>query len=168
MNQRTGTGPRDVSVPFMDGDVLNFAVPENGVAPDILIFHPATVQNGRNIGEWHAVRTIDGRELSHTQLSRRANGLGLVGDNADERLRDFLTILQERGTLTIRVARSRVQPSTRPEWNGTRVITFDAIARNDVQVDVQDDVQDGVQVDVQDGVQERARTNNRRGNNQAK
>lgn len=129
LSQRTGDAPTNVSQPFMAGDVLTFTLAENKTADTLVVYHAPQVQaNGTVINEYIAVRTNDGRELSQTQLCRRqGNGLGLEGDTPDDRLRNFLAIVQERRTLQIRIADARVLPSTNPQWNGTRVITWEPI-----------------------------------------
>lgn len=125
-----GEVPSSTSTPFLDGDVLTLAVPESKNVMDIVTFHPATVQNGRTINQWGGLRLTDGREVSITQVARRSgNGLGLKGDTTDARLADFLEVLADKGTVSIKVARSRVQPSTNPEYNGTRVITWEPLSR---------------------------------------
>ena len=128
--KRTGEAPTNVSQPFMDGDVLTFALKEGQTADTLLAYHPAQVQGANTIREYIAVVTSDGRELSQTQLCRRTgNGLGLEGATPDERLEDFLALVQEKRTVKIKVSKSRVLPSTNPEWNGTRVITWEPIER---------------------------------------
>lgn len=130
LSQRTGEAPTNVSQPFMDGDVLTFALKGEETADILLAYHPARVQNGNTINEYFGVVTSDGREVSQTQLCRRTgNGLGLEGATPDERLEDFLALVQEKRTVKIKVSKSRVLPSTNPEWNGTRVITWEPIER---------------------------------------
>ena len=130
LSQRTGEAPTNVSQPFMDGDVLTFALKGEETADKLLAYHPARVQNGNTINEYFGVVTSDGREVSQTQLCRRTgNGLGLEGATPDERLEDFLALVQEKRKVNIKVSKSRVLPSTNPEWNGTRVITWEPIER---------------------------------------
>lgn len=130
LKQRKSGAPRNVSMPFMENDVLKFEATD---AAKLVVYHPATEQttNGvtRTINEWTGIRLADGREISETQLCRAGNGLGLVGEDMDSRMLDFLALVQENGTLEIRILKSRIQPSTNPAYNGTRVISFAAIAR---------------------------------------
>ena len=128
--KRTGEAPTNVSQPFMDDDVLTFALKDEETADKLLAYHPAQTRNGNKINEYFGVITADGREVSQTQLCRRTgNGLGLIGETPDERLEDFLALVQEKRTVKIKVSKSRVLPSTNPEWNGTRVITWEPIER---------------------------------------
>ena len=130
LSQRTGEAPTNVSQPFMDGDVLTFALKGEETADKLLAYHPARVQNGNTINEYFGVVTADGREVSQTQLCRRTgHGLGLEGETPDDRLKDFLALVQDKRTIKIKVSKSRVLPSTNPEWNGTRVITWEPIER---------------------------------------
>lgn len=127
--KRTSAAPTNVAQPFMAGDVLTFALAEGETADSLVVYHAPQVQaNGNTINEYIAIRTKDGRELSQTQLCRRqGNGLNLEGETPDDRLRNFLALVQERRTLQIKIADSRVLPSTNPQWNGTRVITWEPI-----------------------------------------
>lgn len=128
--KRTGAAPTNVSQPFMDGDILKFTLAEGETADKLVKYNPAQVQGENTISEYVSLVTSDGREISQTQLCRRqGNGLGLEGETPDDRLKDFLTLVQEKRTVNIKVAKSRVLPSTNPAWNGTRVITWEPIAR---------------------------------------
>ena len=126
LKQRKGIAPTDSQLPILEGDLLTFSVPKSGDVSELVVFHPTTTtRNGREIKEHFSVILSDGREVTQKQLvGNRGNGLLIEGDSPDERLKNFLALVAEHKSVEIKVDKIRILPSTRPDWNGIRIFTW--------------------------------------------
>ena len=105
--------------PLMEGDVVTFKVTDEQSASDLLKF------NDNNGVKFYAIVAADGREVSTTSLiGRKNNGVDVDGDTTAERIANFLDLIDERGEISLKVAKLRVLPSTRADFNAQRIITW--------------------------------------------
>ena len=112
---------RVVDVPLMEGDVITFKVDENQSASDLLSIE--SIENSDN--KYYAITDANGRKISTTSLiGRKSNGIDVNGDTTVERITAFLDMIDEKGEVSFKVAKLRVLPSTRPEFNAQRIITW--------------------------------------------
>ena len=112
---------RVVDVPLMEGDVITFKVDENQSASDLLSIE--SIEGSDN--KFYAIADANGRKISTTSLiGRKGNGIDVDGDTTVERITAFLDMIDEKGEVSFKVAKQRVLPSTRPEYNAQRIITW--------------------------------------------
>lgn len=109
LSQRTGKAPENSNLPLVVGDTLTFSG-KGKSAKELVKYHP---KQGA-IGEWFGIISTDGREISQSNLVKRA-GNGIVGDVAqgdtpDARFKNFIEQIMD-SDITLRVAELRTRPA---------------------------------------------------------
>lgn len=85
-------------VPLAVGDELNFTLSKDLTVPRKELI-------GGTTQEWTDVKTDGDVAVSASQLTRRNNGLTLTGKTIEERLKSFIELFSEEGTLKLKVAK---------------------------------------------------------------
>lgn len=107
-------------VPLTVGDELNFTLSKEMTLPRKETINGTTQ-------EWTDVQTDGDVAISASQLTRRNNGLTLVGKTIQERLESFCNLFSDEGTLTLKVAKVIEREFTDPDGkkSTSRYLKFD-------------------------------------------
>ena len=106
--------------PLMKGTTVTFKVPEGKTSADLYV----VVTEGIN---WDYITDSVGRTISCKQMfGALNNGMPYNGDDVDTRCDAFLEALEDAPgkTLSFRVEKVSISPSTNPDRDGTKYITW--------------------------------------------
>lgn len=106
--------------PLMKGTTVTFKVPEGGTSADLY----DVVTEGIN---WDYITDDTGRNVSCKQMfGTPNNGMPYRGDDTNTRCDAFLEALEDAPgkTLSFRVEKVSISPSTNPDRDGTKYITW--------------------------------------------